>query len=525
MTSGLRSVAERLERLRTEFTRRFDYMRSNRVIGAVLNELRGTRITWWVLAVGGAFLVAGWWLGDAAMLACATWLLYAACVVRSVRTIRESYVLLAVLLAFGTFLLSRSLTSRVFDYPRGSFERFGMPFTDPAVDVHVFTALSVALAGLYLSAPLFGWAQSRYGTIRVKLDHDGGRVIYARRISLLMFWCVLPFHLAGSIEAAAFVARNGYLSYYADFHTAFPEPLRLVAGSLTVAFLSYLATNPAMRKTLLPIAAYLASGVLSLGTGQRTEFVLSVTVVLVYVGFRHFREQGSSSLITTKMKITAIVLAPVGLIGSGVVARLRTTYGPQGSGPLVTILDPLYAQGVSADVVGYGYVYQDQVDQGRLFSLGPLVDFLTRHVPGVFGLGSGDFAGQTAERATNSGYFSHAISYLVLRDDYFRGYGLGSSYVAELWADFSYAGVFVGSVVIGLVVLLLTRGLHARWWLRLPALLLIREIVMIPRQSPTQFIVEAATFSTVAGGAVIVVATLVAHRYSRMGPRGSRLDH
>lgn len=483
-----------------------------------LERLRHPRFSWALWLAGVIVVSTGWASHQPGVLAFAAVLLFVACLVRVLSAIREAFVALAVLLAFALFLMSRLITSVVFNYPAGSTNRYGMPFDSSAVDSHVFLSLALALAGFFLSLPILsflgrpsrGWVTSH----NVQSDF----VLAARRASIVVFCVALPLQLARDVEISIFVSQHGYLDYYTEFQTALPDVVRLIGGALHISFLAYLATNPSKRAITIPTIAYMVAAAVSLGTGQRTQFALSAAIVFLFIAYRHLVEDPSGRWITARIKVGTVLIAPVALVLSGVIAQMRTTYGPRGSGLLTPILDPLYAQGASVEVIGYGYVYQAQTAHTHLYSFGPLLDLFQRHLPALVGMGPGVLTGQTVDRATNSGYFSHAISYLVMPDKYLRGYGLGSSFVAELWADFSYPGVLIGSFFIGLVVIALTLGLRHSWATRTVSLLLIREILLIPRQGPTQFLVQAGTFSTVIGAILIVGIALLMTRNFRLGP-------
>ena len=44
------------------------------------------------------------------------------------------------------------------------------------------------------------------------------------------------------------------------------------------------------------------------------------------------------------------------------------------------------------------------------------------------------------------------MTYYLHNRAYFLGYGLGNCYIAELFQDFSYLGVFLGNVILGFLI-------------------------------------------------------------------------
>ncbi|QIM21559.1 O-antigen polysaccharide polymerase Wzy [Phycicoccus sp. HDW14] len=251
---------------------------------------------------------------------------------------------------------------------------------------------------------------------------------------------------------------------------------------------------------------------MALFSGQRTELVLSVTVVLVYLSYRSATDPSGRRWVGRRLLWVAAGAIPVVLGLLALVGRTRTLQARQAEGLFGPLWDTVYAQSSSLEVIGYGYVYRAQVPD-HLYSLGHLVDLLGRRLPGLVGLGDGALSGQSVERAEQSGLFGQLISYRVLGGEYLKGRGIGSSYVAELWADAGYVGVLVGSIVLGVVLWQLTVGLHRSWEVRLLCLLLAREVVLAPRSGYSQFVVEAFTASSLAGIGLVLLGALAVRRW------------
>src|SRR5690606_3586624 len=116
-----------------------------------------------------------------------------------------------------------------------------------------------------------------------------------------------------------------------------------------------------------------------------------------------------------------------------------------------SIFEFFYAQGVSANVIGYTMVLDESIPDGKLYSIGPILQFISNYY-GYFIQGIPMPSGQTVELALNGYLFSHTISYLIMPTLYLAGIGYGSSYIAELYADFGYFGIIFGSLFYGLLI-------------------------------------------------------------------------
>ena len=267
-----------------------------------------------------------------------------------------------------------------------------------------------------------------------------------------------------------------------------------------MAFLAYLATNPRRRAVWVATSVYLVASLVSVAAGQRTTFILSLAVVGVYVAYRNANDTPSGQWISRRVKVGARRGDARLLVGMGLIARMRTLPARRTEGALAPLWETLYSQGVSTEVVGYGFVYRAQVPDGFVWSFGHVLDLLGSAPAGDGRPGAGHHV-RPDGRAGRGGAASSPSSCRGASSaaSTSRGRGMGSSYVAELWADLSYPGIVLGSLVLGLVVWALTLALHGSWLVRLAALLLMRELVLIPRSGFSQFLVEAFTAPTVLG--------------------------
>ena len=57
----------------------------------------------------------------------------------------------------------------------------------------------------------------------------------------------------------------------------------------------------------------------------------------------------------------------------------------------------------------------------------------------------------SVELAIDSNSYAHNLSYLVLNKEYLKGHGIGSSYIMELYTDYGMIGVFLLSLLLGML--------------------------------------------------------------------------
>ena len=483
------------------------------VLGAARRRLAGPGLAWFLWAVGLVVLGVGWYGPQPGPMLFSVVVLLVACGVCVSRTPRVSYLATVLLAAFTLFLVVRPVLDVVVDYPVGSVDAYGMPFNRDDVYAHVFGSLALSLAGLFVGFAILERLDGG-GRRSAPRTHSSDALLPSMRVvSVALLALALPAQALLDVEAALYVADHSYFDLYTSFSTGYPTPVRLLGGMTTVAFLAYLATNPRRRAVWVATSVYLVASLVSVAAGQRTTFILSLAVVAVYVAYRNANDTEPGRWISRRVKVGAVVAMPVLLVGMGLIARMRTLPARRTEGALAPLWETLFSQGVSTEVVGYGFVYRAQVPDGFVWSFGHVLDLLGRRLPGMVGLGPGAISGQTVERAEQSGIFAQLLSWRVLGGEYLKGRGMGSSYVAELWADLSYPGIVLGSLVLGLVVWALTLALHGSWLVRLAALLLMRELVLIPRSGFSQFLVEAFTAPTVLGIVAIGVGGVVMSRW------------
>ncbi len=114
-----------------------------------------------------------------------------------------------------------------------------MPFNRAAVYTHIFGALSLSLAGLFLGFAILQRLDGG-GARSARRAFPSDRLLPAVRVvSVGLLAVALPAQVLLDVEAARYVAAHSYFDLYTSFSTAYPTPVRILGGMSTVAF--YLA--------------------------------------------------------------------------------------------------------------------------------------------------------------------------------------------------------------------------------------------------------------------------------------------
>lgn len=77
---------------------------------------------------------------------------------------------------------------------------------------------------------------------------------------------------------------------------------------------------------------------------------------------------------------------------------------------------------------------------------------------------------------------------------YLSGRGWGSSYLLENYIDFGYMGVFLLSIILGIILIFLVRGFFGKKLISIICLVSMMEIYFIPRAEATGWLTFIITF-------------------------------
>ncbi|MBE6768602.1 MAG: O-antigen polysaccharide polymerase Wzy [Ruminococcaceae bacterium] len=429
--------------------------------------LFGTVVVEAILAVWG--LVMG-----ADILFIAVILLWCAIVIYAAVKMEQRAMLLMLSLTFFVFLLGRLFLEQFFCY-RPDAEIF-----PAAVQTHTYICLFVALLGLFLGY----WFIKRKTKDTPYIGKEKNP--YVLRCAKYVLLLVLIPAVLYRLILTVYVQRYGYNAYYTDFAVLLDKNILLyvlskVEQMAPACFCIYLAAMPAKKEFFKVSAVYAVYLVLTLGAGTRSPFLLGVFLFFFYFLYRAglsseerwFNRRYIAPCVAI-LAVFAIALYVGGLVRDGAKASGNAADGLFGF---------VYSQGVSVNVIRRGFMLKDQIPEGYLYSM----DF-TRY--GIIArlLGIPVYAGNTAEQALYGGSFAHALSYVFMQSDYLAGRGTGTSYVAELFHDFWYVGVFVGSVLYGWLCTRIESYKTGKVFRRACLFIVITQLLWAPRGGFTKFI-------------------------------------
>lgn len=406
----------------------------------------------------------------------------------SYHQIERRVILFAFGVAFFTFLIGRELLEQFFgEAPEYIFL--------PEINDHLHLSLTLALSGVWSSFVYFNRGKLQVNS-ESRFSSQYRRV---RRVSKMLFYFVLPFSLIYRLIIAYLVATSGYLSYYTDFAENVSDNIYLSIFSkintmLSVLFCCFIATLPTKKELNRVLFFYLIYLFLSLFGGQRGPFILGILLIfIVFVYMQGIFPQ--EKWFKKKYLNYSLILLPFIASAGSFYNAWRVDKKWEESNILDGTAKFIYEQGVTGYVVKRAYMHENQIPEDIY-----LFQFAHSGLIAKI-LGIPVYNGNTVEHATKGGSFAHAMGYVILGNEYLLGRGTGSSYVAELYYDFGYPGVLLGSCLYGFLFSLLYKSNSL--FKRLTVFIIITQLIWACRSSYVGFIIQLTMPAIIAVGIII----------------------
>lgn len=468
-----------------------------------------------VTALTACLALEGATRGRPATVLIASLLLWGALVLWSVATARRAYVFCGFLVVWFVFLLARPAIVLLFGAdPAASTGLLGTNFRSAELVTRALTLAYLSLAGLGTGAALHAAVRR---TPARDANAPGAREPSPQRHALRR-WALVLFCLTAPLQALTYwdrsrsVASVGFYELRVESVSALPGFVSFLGSMAPVACFAFLATRPSRRNAAPVLLAFLLLGVLSLATWQRADFVLTVLFLIMYAVHRQWTAQDGETWIRGRTAVFLVLAAVPAAAVLRMLGEVRGRGPAETSYPLFGMLDFLYTQGVSVNVLGYALAFEDAMPPGRMFSIGPAVEFLTWNVGSALGIAEVP-TGQSLERVTQGHQLSHTLSYLIMPGLYLEGSGYGSSFVAELWLDGGLPLLFLGSALLGMFLMALPRLLSSRSMVVTAlALMIMYELFFVPRGAYVGFLVAPLSIPSLATALVLTAAVLLTVR-------------
>lgn len=459
-----------------------------------------------LLPAGFVFFVVGFTVGDYPFALVGVLLVYASNLVYAFRNLRQRILFLFLHLGMALFLLSRPIVglldeTKTWEFARADTTEFAL------------LALFVSLIAMFFGAFLYSFFVTHNERYRAKRDAhrvplanalDEGvclsanekaglheRWLKSMRIAsfVCLLFCLLGSYAAGAIKLA-YMDGLSYEDYYLiSVSDHVPWVIDVLGTICPYVFCSYLATMPKRTPVLVMFVLYIGTTLPMLIIGSRADFVISCLFCMLYFALRA-RSDREEAWVGKRELLVAAVCVPAGVFFMGLWTYIRADAVVELTGFAETVIDAFYKQGVSFTVLGYGYQVDPQIqDLGfRFFSIGSFISNITQGFIGQTFFGC-EYLGDTnsALLALNGNSYAHTMSYFA-HANYLGGEGYGSSYILELYADFGYMGIAVGSVIIAFALSALSASIGRSWFWGMCALISASSVFHMPRGYAVEWI-------------------------------------
>ena len=392
---------------------------------------------------------------------------------------------------FFTFLLGRIVVS----YLRGQkwWTEIGQAYENNCFAV---VAIAISLVSLYLGAVITEYFWNRKKT--VNFEWNESKIEYRKNlqaIALCVFLVTFIFFCIQEGEKLFYVWDKSYVEYYTGFHQQFPFWVYTIASFMKYSLCLYLATLPSKKRSFIPLVMYVISNIPSLLIGMRNPIVLSILFALSYYVLRNILDN-KEKWFGRLEKICIVITIPIGVVFMAAYSYIRSDQALKTINPFRLFTEFFYGQGVTLNVLtrGYGYRLNLPEREFRNYTFGGIIDYIVHGNIGQLLFGTEALPeGNCWTNGRISNNLSHNLSYVIMKEEYLSGRGLGSSYILENYIDFGYIGIAVFSIILGGLLIWFMCGIGKSNLLNAIMLISLTEIFYIPRAEATGWLTFIVT--------------------------------
>lgn len=394
-------------------------------------------------------------------------------------------------ISFFTFLLSRIVVSCL----RGQdwWQEYDQAYEN---NCFALVAIAFSLISLFIGALLVEYLERGK---RNKIDRSN----FCKRefqkniqaVALIVFVISFVFLCIQEGEKLIFIWDKSYLEYYTGFHRQLPFWIYTIASFMKYSLCIYLATFPSKKRAFIPLMLYIISNVPAFIIGVRNPIVLSIIFVLAYYVLRNVIDS-KEKWIGRFEKISMSIGIPIGIIFLAAYAFIRSDQAVETFNPFKLFEKFFYSQGVTLGVLtrGYGHRLNLPIRDFRNYTFGGIIDYIIHGKLGEFLFGTEALPeGNCWTNGRISNNLSHNLSYLIMKDEYLKGRGLGSSYILENYIDFGYIGIVIFSIILGCLLIWFMYGFGKNYLINTIILVSLMQIFFIPRAEATGWLTFIVT--------------------------------
>lgn len=385
------------------------------------------------------------------------------------------------LFSFFIFLMSGDIAEAFFD------KHYHLQFGKDAT-LHAHKSIFISLLAMWIGYVFTKSKQKKTTSYVISSNNSNMAVGEIRSVSKWVYAVAYFLIVINTLDTIRFVASYGYVAYYTSFNPILPSILVEVGEFTPLALCVYLSTFPTKKESSLIIKSFLLYSLLTLLIGSRSGVIYNTSFIICYGLYRNHTDKGEDVWISKKLIAVLLISVPFLLSFLFLYEYIRTGRDFEYTSLGDSIVDFFINIGSASQNIKYGYEYRERIPNFRFYSLGGTLNYFKYgKLFNLFNLESIP-SRHTVKFALESHSFADLISYLTIPQEYLQGNGAGSSFIAELFADFGYIGVALGSAIYGWIFKKMAYISNRHWLSTTIKLFVFFTMLSAPRASFDGFI-------------------------------------
>ena len=264
-----------------------------------------------------------------------------------------------------------------------------------------------------------------------------------KRTSKILFYIFYFFLIYAVAVKALYVYQHGYPSLYLNKTANMNVIIRKLGEFAPYFFFLFLSTMPSKKEIRIPLIFWIIYLLATLLIGARFSFVIGVLTIFTYIVLRNFLNNNGEKWITKKQVYILVIIGVFVLAFFAIYKDFRFGNALKKNNPIRLVFDFFYEQGVNINNNKRIFQFESDIPTDRIYSFNSMISFWDRNI-GSRLMGDQLVLGNNLNRAYNENSMSDMLSVLVLGEKkYLSGLGVGSSYIAEIYHDFSWGGLII----------------------------------------------------------------------------------
>lgn len=295
------------------------------------------------------------------------------------------------------------------------------------------------------------------------------------------------------IEKILFIQTHVYTEYYTLFRSQIPTLLKMPAQLFLPSVIMYLATFPSKNKSIIVLILYTSSYIGDFVVGMRSKIMLPLVFGFIYFVIReYYLEKQNKNWITKKSLIIILISLPFiasGLFFYNYIRQDVDLNSIEKRNPVVSFIDQ---QGETYLVICSSGNFIDNVREPGFpgYVLGPIYDSLKYNRVSRFLFKTPELVGQNEQTLQYSKNFNFQLSHTMMGDLYYQGRGVGSSYLLDIYYDFSYIGLIVFSFLLGIFMLAVPKIMSKNYFFSFNILMILSTLIYMVRDNSMSAVVN-----------------------------------